>query len=219
MKLNEKTLAVLKNFASINSGVVLQKGTVQRSMSPEQTILVQATLEDDIPETFGIYDLNQFLGNITTFKDPELTFTSERVIMSDGQMSLNYYSCSPSLIISPPDKELVLSKVDVAFTLKPETLSKLLRLAAMNNLPNLNVIGNDGELRLQACEVKNDTSNFASVCIDTYSGDDFNVSFKTENLRLIPDEYNVELAVGSFAKFTSKSGNLVYFIALETKAK
>lgn len=218
MKLSENTLAILKNFSSINSGVVLQKGNVQKTISPEQTILVEAHLEDDMPETFGIYDLNQFLGNVTTLKSPELKFTSESVVMDDGDMQLNYYSCSPSLIISPPQgRDLVLKNVDVSFTLSNNTLTKLLRLAAMNNLTHLTVIGKNGELRLQTHEKSNDTSNFASTKIDDYSGKDFVVSFKTENLRLIPDNYSVEIAIGGFAKFVNASGKLTYFIALESK--
>lgn len=218
MKLSENTLAILKNFSSINSGVVLQKGNVQKTISPEQTILVEAHLEDDMPETFGIYDLNQFLGNVTTLKSPELKFTSESVVMDDGDMQLNYYSCSPSLIISPPQgRDLVLKNVDVSFTLSNNTLTKLLRLAAMNNLTHLTVIGKNGELRLQTHEKSNDTSNFASTKIDDYNGKDFVVSFKTENLRLIPDNYNVEIAIGGFAKFVNTSGKLTYFIALESK--
>lgn len=218
MKLSENTLAILKNFSSINSGVVLQKGNVQKTISPEQTILVEAHLEDDMPETFGIYDLNQFLGNVTTLKSPELKFSSESVVMDDGDMQLNYYSCSPSLIISPPQgRDLVLKNVDVSFALSNNTLTKLLRLAAMNNLSHLTVIGKNGELRLQTHEKSNDTSNFASTKIDDYSGKDFVVSFKTENLRLIPDNYNVEIAIGGFAKFVNASGKLTYFIALESK--
>jgi hypothetical protein len=68
MKFSENTLTVLKNFSNINSGVVLNAGKVQKTMSSERSILLEATLEDDIPQQFGIYDLNQFLGNITTLK-------------------------------------------------------------------------------------------------------------------------------------------------------
>ena len=90
MKLSENTMNVLKNFASINSGVVLNKGNVQRTISPEKSILVEATVEDDLPEKFGVYDLNQFLGNVTTLKNPELNFTKDYVTMDDGEFSLTY---------------------------------------------------------------------------------------------------------------------------------
>ena len=217
MKLSENTLAVLKNFASINSGVVLKAGQTQKTISPEKSILVEATLEDNLNTDFGIYDLNQFLGNVTTLKNPELTFTKESVTLDDGDFALNYLACSPSLIISPPDKELALKTVDCKFALTNATLQKLLKIATMNSLPNLTVVGKDGELRLKIHEKANDTSNHGSVKIGDYAGEDFIATFKTENLKLLPDDYNVELQKGAFAKFVNVAGNLKYFIALETK--
>jgi len=218
MKLSDNTLNVLKNFASINSGVVLNKGNVQRTISPEKSILVEATVEDDLPEKFGVYDLNQFLGNVTTMKNPELTFTKECVTMSDSdEFALTYLSASANLIISPPEKELVLKNVDCSFSLPNATLQKLIKIATMNGLPNLSVVGANGELRLKIHEKANDTSNHGSVKIGEYAGADFTATFKTENLKLLPDDYNVELQKNAFAKFVNVAGNLKYFIALETK--
>lgn len=217
MKLSENTLSVLKNFASINSGVVLRKGKTQKTISPEKSILVEATLEDEIPTEFGIYDLNQFLGNITTLKDADLSFTSEKVTLDNGVVPFDYGACSTNLIISPPDKDLVLKQVDVTFTLTNNLLQTLLKLGAMNNLPNLSVVGKNGELRLRVHEKANDTSNSGYPKIGEYAGNDFTATFKTENLKLLPDDYTVELQIGAFAKFVNKAGNLKYFIALETK--
>jgi len=217
MKLSENTMNVLKNFSSINDGLVLQKGTKQRTMAPDQTVLIEATLSDDFPEQFGIYELNKFIGNITTLNDPELTFGKDSVIMQDSDIRLNWYSCSPSLIVSPPDKELVIKKIDVAFDLTADLLKKILRLSLMNNLSNITLIGKDGELRLQTHEKKNDTSNFAYTKIADYDGKDFTVSFKADKFKMIPDDYHVEVSIGTFAKFTNKSGTLNYYIAQETK--
>ena len=217
MKFSENTLSVLKNFASINSGVVLKAGKVQKTISPEKSILVEATLDDLIPSDFGIYDLNQFLGNVTTLKDPELTFTSEKVTLDNGVVPFDYSACSTNLIISPPEKDLVLKQIDVTFNLTNSLLQTLLKLGAMNNLPNLSVVGKNGELRLRIHEKANDTSNSAYPKIGDYAGNDFSATFKTENLKLLPDDYTVELQIGAFAKFVNKAGNLKYFIALETK--
>lgn len=217
MKLSENTLAVLKNFASINSGVVLGSGKIQKTISPEKSIMVEAHLEDDIPSKFGIYDLNQFLGNVTTLRNPELTFTANDVTLDDGDLSLTYHACSPNLIISPPDKELVLKNVDVSFSLPNATLQKLLKVATMNGLPNLTVIGKDGELRLKIHEKANDTSNHGSVKIGDYVGEDFTATFKTENLKLLPDDYNVQVQKNAFARFENVNKTLTYFVALETK--
>ena len=126
MKFSENTLAVLKNFATINSGVVLNPGQVQKTMSSERSILLEAKLEDDIPSQFGIYDLNQFLGNITTLRNPEITFDKDSVSMSEGDFTLTYLACSPNLIITPPaDKELSIKTVDVKFTLTDRKSTRL----------------------------------------------------------------------------------------------
>lgn len=221
MKLSENTLSVLKNFSSINSGLVLQAGNVQKTISPEKSILVEVELEDTISTQFGIYDLNQFLGNITTLENPDLTFDDKAVMMDDGEIVFSYYSCSPNLIVSPPDKELKLKQIDVSFALTNAILSKLLKLAAMNNLTHLSVIGKDGQIRLTAHEKANDTSNHASFKLNDYSGADFIASFKVENIKLIAGDYDVEIQLGAFAKFVSTSGTfknkIKYFIALETK--
>lgn len=217
MKLSEKTLSVLQNFAKINSGVVLNEGKTQKTISPAKSILVEATIEDEIPAKFGIYDLNQFLGNVTTLKNPELTFKGESVVIDDGELALSYNACSPNLIITPPEKELVLKTVDVTFNLTNASLQKLLKIALMNNLPNLSVEGKDGSLNLIIHERTNDTSNQGSIKIGDYAGKNFMSSFKTENLKLLPDDYNVEIRNGAFAKFENAAGNLKYWIALESK--
>jgi hypothetical protein len=221
MKLSENTLSVLKNFSAINSGLVLQAGNLQKTISPEKSILVEVELDDTIPQQFGIYDLNQFLGNVTTLASPELEFSDNSVLMKDGDITFNYYSCSTNLIVSPPDKELKLKQTDVSFNLSNAILTKLLKLAAMNNLSHLSVVGKNGEIRLQMHEKANDTSNFASFKLNDYNGDDFIASFKVENIKLVPGDYDVELQLGAFAKFTATSGvfkdKIKYFIALETK--
>ena len=221
MKISENTLSVLKNFSAINSGLVLQKGNVQKTISPEKSILVEVEIEDAIPSQFGIYDLNQFLGNVSTLGNPDLSFTENSVMMNDGDIAFNYYSCSPNLIVSPPDKELKLKQTDVSFTLTNAVFTKLLRLASMNNLTHLSVVGKNGEIRLQTHEKANDTSNSASFKLNDYNGDDFIASFRVDNIKLVPGDYDVEIQLGAFAKFVATSGvfkdKIKYFIALETK--
>ena len=217
MKLSENTLSVLKNFSSINSGIVLKKGKSQRTMSPDMTILAEVTIDEDIANDFGIYDLPQFLGNISTLGNPELEFTSQKVVMKDDALSLNYYSCSPTLITCPPDKNLEMQSVDVKFDLSSAVMQKLLRLAAMNSMPNLTVVGKDSKLYLKTHEKASDTSNFAMMEIGDHSGADFEKSFKTDNLKMIADDYSVSITFAGFALFESKNKALKYFIALEAK--
>lgn len=217
MKLSEHTMTVLKNFASINSGVVLEKGNIQKTMHPEKSVLVEAEIEENIPEKIGIYDLNQFLGNISTLNNPDLEFSEKSVSMNDDIFSLFYLSCSPELIVSPPEKGLSLDNPDVSFDLSNALLTKTLRLASMNNLPHLSFVGEKGKLKLQAHEKANPSSNLASAELSEYSGKDFVATFRVETLKIIPDDYSVDIKNGAFAKFTSKTKKVTYYIALMVK--
>lgn len=213
MKFSEFTLTILKNFSTFNSGIVLNQGKMQKTMSPDKKLLAEVELEDEIPNQFAIYDLNQFLGNVSAL--PDLTFKKDEVVMSDGEVTMAYKACSPEVVISPPDKKLTIENPDAVFDLSQTTVSKLIRLAAMNSLPNISVIGKDGKVIVQVHERKNDKSNHAETVIDEHSGPDFNATFEAEKLKMIPDDYLVEVKNNAFAKFTSKNRKLVYFVALE----
>jgi hypothetical protein len=220
MKLNENTLTVLKNFASINSGLVIRKGKIQRTISPDETVLAEASLEDDFPEIFGIYELTNFLGNVTTLSNPDMSFSDKSVVLKDGDLELNYFSCSTNLITSPPEgKELVMSDPTATFTITNSNLQKILRLSAMNELTHLSIIGKDGKISLRANELKNDTSNSVSIEVGEYKGDDFKASLKVDNIKVIPDDYTVHIKVGRFTYWVNKNNTLKYFIAFEKDKK
>ena len=147
----------------------------------------------------------------------DLEFGKDNVVLNDGEFSFTYRGCSSNLIITPPDKELVLKDITAKFSLANATSQKLIRIATLSSLPNLSVVGKNGDLLLKIHEKANDTTNDGVQKIGDYAGQDFVASFKTENLKFLPDDYNVEIQAGAFAKFVNVAGNLKYFIALETK--
>lgn len=214
MKISEFTFSVLKNFTTINSGIVLQPGKHQKTLSPEESILAEVELDMEFPSKFGIYDLNQFLGNISTMNSPELTFHDKYVEMEDDTIKLKFISCDPSLI-QTPKKSLDIENPDVTFDLLNSTFSKLLKLAAMNSLSYLSVIGKNGELRLMVHDLENTSSNVVSTKVAEYDGAGFHVNFKVESLKIMPDDYTVYIKEGVFGVFKSKTKNVKYCIGLE----
>jgi hypothetical protein len=84
MKLTSETLSVLKNFASINQGIEFKKGNTIRTMSSGKTVLAKATLKDEFPQDFCVYDLNQFLSVHSMFDNTEIEFDSNHVIFKSG---------------------------------------------------------------------------------------------------------------------------------------
>ena len=215
MKLSEKTFTLLKNFATINNSVLVKKGSKLRTISIAKNILAEATVNEEFPRDFAIYDLNQFLNGLGLHQDPELDFTEESYLnIREGKRRVQYFFADPAVIISPPEKEINLPSEDVHFQLDSITLEKLLKAAAVYQLPDLSAVGEAGVVKLVVRDKKNDTSNeFAIVVGDTDK--EFVFNFKVENIKIIPGAYNVVVSQKLLSKFTNESLDLKYFIALE----
>ena len=215
MTLCDNTLMVLKNFAGINNSILVKKGSKLRTMSVAKNILAEADITEDFPREFGIYDLNQFLNGLSLHQDPNLDFSEDTYLtIREGKRRVKYFFADPQVIVSPPEKEINLPTQDVCFQIESITLDKLLKAAAVYQLPDLSAVGKNGVIKLVVRDKKNDTSNeFAIVVGETDK--DFSFNFKVENIRIIPGSYNVVISSKLLSKFTNENLSLVYYIALE----
>ena len=215
MKLTDSTLTVLKNFAGINNSILVKQGSKLRTISVAKNILAEADISENFPKDVAIYDLNQFLNGLSLHQDPNLDFSEESYLtIREGKRRVKYFYADPQVIISPPEKEISLPTEDVCFQLESVTLEKLLKAAAVYQLPDLAAVGEAGVVKLVVRDKKNDTSNeFAVVVGETDA--EFTLNFKVENIKIIPGAYDVVISSKLLAKFTNSSYNLVYYIALE----
>ena len=215
MKLSEKTLTVLKNFAGINNSILVKQGTQLRTISVAKNILAEANIEEEFPRQFGVYDLNQFLNGLSLHQDPDLDFTEESYLnIREGKRRVKYFFADPQVIISPPDKQITLPSEDVHFELESSALDKLLKAAAVYQLPDLCVVGEAGVVRLVVRDKKNDTSNSYSVGVGE-TDKEFTFNFKVENIKIIPGSYDIIVSSKLLSEFTNSNYNLKYYIALE----
>ena len=215
MKLSDSTLTVLKNFAGINNSILVKQGSKLRTISVAKNILAEADISENFPKDVAIYDLNQFLNGLSLHQDPNLDFSEESYLtIREGKRRVKYFYADPQVIISPPEKEINLPTEDVCFQLESVTLEKLLKAAAVYQLPDLAAVGENGVVKLVVRDKKNDTSNeFAVVVGETDA--EFTLNFKVENIKIIPGAYDVVISSKLLAKFTNSSYNLIYYIALE----
>ena len=215
MKLSEKTLTLLKNFSNINQSILFKQGNSLRTISVMKNILAEATIDEDLPTDFGIYDLGQFLNGLALHTRPELDFQNEGyVYIKEGRMRSKYFFADPKVIVTPPEKEITLPSEDVSFTLSTDQLDKLLKAAGIYQLPDLTVVGKNGVVKIQVRDRKNDTSNdFAITVGETDSTFSFN--FKVENIKILPGTYDVVVSKKLLSRFTSQNYDLKYYIALE----
>ena len=81
----------------------------------------KAEIAEDIPQDFGIYDLNQFLNSLSVSQSPELDFSNNQYVMIRGSdTKAKYFFADPSVIVSPPEKEISLPTQDLCFELNTQ---------------------------------------------------------------------------------------------------
>ena len=215
MKLSDSTLAVLKNFAGIKNSILVKKGNQLRTISVAKNILAEAEIPEDFPRDVAIYDLNQFLNGLSLHQDPNLDFTEDsHITIKEGKRRVKYFYADPQVIIAPPDKEINLPTQEICFQLESNSLEKLVKAAAVYQLPDLSVIGKNNEIHIVVRDKKNDTSNEYSIYVGE-TDSTFELNFKMENIKIIPGPYDVIISSKLLSECTNKQYNLKYFIALE----
>jgi hypothetical protein len=215
MKLSEKTLTTLKNFAGINNSILVKAGNKLRTISVAKNILAEAEIKEEFEKDFAIYDLNQFLNGLGLHQDPELDFKDDSYLMiREGKRRVKYFFADPNVIISPPEKEIQLPTEDASFQLDSVTLEKLLKAAAVYQLPDFCAVGENGVIKLVVHDKKNDTSNEYAIVVGE-TAKEFVFNFKVENIKIIPGAYDVVVSSKLLSQFTNEAYNLKYYIALE----
>ena len=215
MRLSEQTVSLLKNFAGINQNIQFKTGNRLQTISAQKNILVNAEVPESFPSDFAIYDLNKMLGAMSVFQDPELEI-GDKTMKVAGKV--NYMFADPSMIISPPEKELSFPEAEVTFTLTKGDFSQVIKAASVLGLPHVCVEGKDGKLSIVATDVNNSSSDeFKTELGETDKT--FNMVFKIENLKILDGNYEVFVSSKGISNFKNKDVDLEYFIALEPDSK
>ncbi len=222
MRLSEMTLSILKNFSAINTGLMAKKGNILRTMNGGKSIIAEATIEQEIPSDFCIYELNQLLAILSLHKDaPELLVEGNDVVIlgADKKSKIRYRCCKPDAIKTPPDKNPTLpsSSDNISFLLTEQDFKWIMKSSAVLSSPNIAVIGKEGKLYLKALDTSDDAAHTDIVEVDNYDKAPVFFVFKTENWKMLPGTYKVTISPQGIAEFENTSRKITYWIALEAK--
>ena len=217
MQLNDETLAVLKNFASIQPNVVLNEGNVVKTIAEAKNVMAVATLGQTFDKTVGIYNLDEFLAVLGLVDTPDLNFHDDFVTVqsSAGRSQVKYFYSGPSILTSPA-KDIPMPDAEVKFTLDESTFKKILRAAGALGHEKMTITATEGGIKLTVVDNTDSTSNaFEIVVPGTCDSTDFAFVMNIANLKLIGGDYDVEVSSRLISRFTNQSADIQYFIALE----
>lgn len=215
MKIGEKTISIWKNFSTINPSLLVMPGNILSTVSPQKSIMAKATVDEQFPVQFAIYDLSRFLGIISLMKDPMYNFHDKYVEISTSHQAVRYTYTDPDQIIAPPSREIAFPDPEVDFVLTSEDLSSVIRAGNVLQMPEIAIVGKQGKICVSAVDSKNITNDTFSIDVgDTEY--DFNMIFKTESLKLINSSYSVSITSKGLARFHSDL--VTYWVATESNS-
>ena len=213
MKLSKDTVALFKNFAGINSNLLIKSGNKISTISGAKNVMSDSTVMETFPAEFGIYDLNEFLGAMSLFDDPELDFTEKYVTIKDGGNSIRYFAAEPT-VLTVPTKPIVFPASDIDFTLTSAMLQMIQKTASVLRSSDLSIVGDGSTITAVVGDKKNVSGNSYNTILGT-TDKTFKVNLKVENLKMLIGDYFVSISSKKISRFKASTGDLVYYVAVE----
>ena len=215
MKFTERTITILKSFANINKSILFRQGSVLKTITPEKTLIAIANIPDTIPSDACIYDMSRFLSILSLYEDPDVEFHDKYFIISEGKRRTKYVYADISMIHTPPEKDITIPSADVVVDVNWDDISSVLKAAGVLQFTEVAFVGVDGKCYLKAIDSSNEGADDFGVEIGE-TADTFKIVIKTDNLKLLPQDYRVTLCSKGISEF--KGSDVTYFVAIDSKS-
>lgn len=212
MKLSKETLSIFKNFSAINTNLLLTPNNRISTRSAKKTVIGSATVPDTFPVEFGIYDLNEFLGALSLFNDPDLEFNDKCVTIKENNDQIIFYKAEKGVLIFP-EKEIVFPEVYVDFILPSAVLNNIQRTASVLHAEVVTILGKNGNLIVQVGKQKQEANSYQNVIGSTDKT--FKANILIEHFRMLPNDYQVTISDRKISRFKSVATDLTYHLAVE----
>lgn len=217
MQLSQSTIATLKNFATINTTIVIDPGKTISTMTVDKTIIAVAELDDEFEQQFAVYDLPRFISILSIFQNPTIVFgNNKQAKIKEGNRIVNYTFAEPSILTKAPKGLKELTEI-ASFELTSETLSALQKAVAVMGLDRVRIKGDGEKLYVGGLDSQSATSDTYSVEVGE-TNQEFDAYIKVEYLKVIPGAYNVSVS-NRMVKLTALERTLNYWIAVEMNSK
>lgn len=213
MKLSKDTIAVIKNFSGINTNLSIKPGSKLTTISTGKNIIAEAVIGESFPSEFGIYDLNEFLGAMSLFNDPDLDFHDKYVTVREGKNGVKYYGAAAG-VLTPVPTIKPFPQPDIEFRLSAAMLNQIQRVASILKVNDFSVVGDGSTIAVSVGDKGNPTGNSYNSELGV-TDKTFKVNFKVENLKMMPGDYAVAIGGKKISRFQAVNQQLVYYVAIE----
>ena len=236
MQITKQTTAILTNFETINSSILVKPGSQLETISAQKNIIARANVSETFTQQFGIYDVKEFVKVITSsvMKNAEIEFDEEYLTLVKDGSSLKYWYSDETTFIHP-DMELQMPETEIHFELEEDSLTSVLNIAKILKTPDLaltsdgktislSVLDSMGTRRKRVPNPANTKKNIDVVApyadfstpVGEGNGDTYVIFWKTQNIsKLAKGSYDVSISKQGISHFSNQEIDLEYWITIE----
>lgn len=201
MKLSKPTINLLRNFASISTNILLKPGNKIMTVAANKTAFAAAEIEETFDVEFGIYDLNEFLGVLSIFEDPDLTFTEKSLTISEGKNRIRYMPADAEVLIYPKKEPKFSDDPEAEFVLSAQQLSQIIKASSVLKVPFMTIKADGKKIVVLVHDKSNPNTNQFAIDVEADTDKTFDMHIKVESLKMIPEEYKVLVSSAKVCKF------------------
>lgn len=209
-----RTIEILKSFSTINQGILIPAGNKLSTWSTAGNTFAFATVEDNFPRTFAIYNVPEFLSVLSLFDNPDIEYDEEFLTIKTEHQTVRYVYSHPNMVSHPPEgKSIVIRDPLLTFTLNKEQLNTFQKAAAALRSTNLIISKN----KIQAVSERGNENSYTLKIADMQEESDIgdhSFNIRIESMKLIPNDYKVTVTE-KFVAFEAINEELSYFIVME----
>jgi hypothetical protein len=226
MKLTQATIDELKVVSQVSPTFLIKQGTQQRVIRAGEEVMLQTTFPQEMPMDFGIHDGATFLHIINTLNEPDLEFKPGLCTITDKDgFVVEYRECGEEISSMHYIEDDVLADIDAKKVtavgeINSAYFEKILKLASLNQSPNVGLYVENKALYLSAFKQGSNLSNAAKVKLADNVEDESSITFAFSAMNIVSDNYSVEAVPAiEVAKFKSKTKDRRFIIAAEMAKK
>jgi len=224
VKLSSRTKSILKSFSGINQSIVIMPGNTITTQDEAGILYGMAQVEESFEHEMRIYQLPTLLNMMDSLEDVELDIGDVAVTVRGSRGKYRYQYCAPNILKyrSPWNKEDIVEEQIFACDFLSEDFRILTKASSITGINQICIYTKDGDVLLSLHDKKAEGNSFKTVL--GKSDDEFCVWAKTDNLKLLPDDYKMSVnrreGKSRIVSFLSFSGdNLDYLLSCDPSSK
>lgn len=218
MQLTPNTLEILKNFAGINSNLMVREGSTLLTVSPTTSIVGKAVLDQTFDRSFGIYDLNKLLGCLALVgPEAEVLLEERSLVLTSKDGKVRYYYTDEQMLKTPKKEPNMLAPV-LEFVLSQAEMDRLRKACATLGHRLIEISpGPEGRLLATVLDPKESTANTFSIALQgSHDGSAaFSFIFDIGNMGFLPGDYKAQLTERTISRFEHQDREVTYWVGME----